>query len=151
MTSIADGNATVILDRSPTGRDETRSGHSCSRCARRKVKCDRQRPCTACKKHQVSCSYEVCSDLSLHRRKRLKQQALIERLNDCESILASHGIGRPLLLESDVPRGARNTEGNVEQFLPSPKTIVDAHNDSTPNLNKVRIIHGQGRSRLVNK
>ena len=33
--------------------------HSCQRCAVRKVRCDKQQPCTACLRHNVECEYRT--------------------------------------------------------------------------------------------
>lgn len=114
------------------------------------MKCDRQRPCTACKKHEVTCTYEISSEISEHRRKRLKQQVLIERLHNCESILASHGLKEQISARTESQARLHNTEG---QYLrsSSPVGTTDQSSEYPHRLNKVQIIHSQGRSRLINK
>ncbi|KAL1967661.1 hypothetical protein VTN77DRAFT_2918 [Rasamsonia byssochlamydoides] len=58
-----------------------RQKHSCSACARRKVKCDRQEPCTSCVKTKSECLYSAQTTLP-RRRKRHDPQ---------EDIFARHG------------------------------------------------------------
>lgn len=41
---------------------------SCAQCRRKKSKCDRQKPCGACTKSRLSCSYETVSRTPLTRR-----------------------------------------------------------------------------------
>lgn len=65
--------------------------YSCTRCANRKVKCDRQRPCSACAKYNVECIYNS-SDSHRKKHKRVKVQTLTERLSHYESLLQEHGI-----------------------------------------------------------
>ncbi|KAJ2900954.1 hypothetical protein MKZ38_002189 [Zalerion maritima] len=39
----------------------TKSRNGCARCKQRRVKCDEKRPCSACKRHHVSCSLVISS------------------------------------------------------------------------------------------
>ncbi|KAJ4541261.1 hypothetical protein HRR88_006684 [Exophiala dermatitidis] len=65
--------------------------YSCVRCSDRKVKCDRDYPCGACKKHNVECTYRPAR----HSRKRLKlleRDALIDRVQQYEAFIKEQGF-----------------------------------------------------------
>ncbi|KAL2437108.1 Aurofusarin cluster transcription factor aurR2 [Exophiala dermatitidis] len=65
--------------------------YSCVRCSDRKVKCDRDYPCGACKKHNVECTYRPAR----HSRKRLKlleRDALIDRVQQYEAFIKKQGF-----------------------------------------------------------
>lgn len=64
---------------------------ACIRCAERKVKCDRQRPCAACTKHNAECVFNI-SKPPRKKQKRIKVQLLADRLNQYETLLQEHGI-----------------------------------------------------------
>ncbi|KAL6875995.1 hypothetical protein HDV57DRAFT_164141 [Trichoderma longibrachiatum] len=64
---------------------------SCVACARRKVKCDRLKPCSSCGKSGAACIYRAPVPLQRHRR-RLTQGDLLSKIQELESILDSHGI-----------------------------------------------------------
>ncbi|EHK20985.1 uncharacterized protein TRIVIDRAFT_153427 [Trichoderma virens Gv29-8] len=70
---------------------QSRSSHSCVACARRKVKCDKLKPCSSCSKSQAACVYRAPVPSQRHR-KRLTQHDLMSKIQELESILDSHGI-----------------------------------------------------------
>lgn len=64
--------------------------YACSLCARRKVKCDKENPCTNCVKAQVQCLYEAPVP---HRpRKRAGDEDLLNRLALYEDLMQKHNI-----------------------------------------------------------
>ncbi|KAF4628725.1 hypothetical protein G7Y89_g9431 [Cudoniella acicularis] len=66
-------------------------GHSCVLCQQRKVKCDRQKPCSNCIKARAEC---VTSTPTLPRRRRRKftETDLATRLKKYEYLLKKHGV-----------------------------------------------------------
>lgn len=66
-------------------------GHSCVLCQQRKVKCDRQKPCSNCIKARAEC---VTATPSLPRRRRRKftEIDLAARLRKYEHLLKTHGV-----------------------------------------------------------
>ncbi|KAH7082964.1 hypothetical protein BKA63DRAFT_140631 [Paraphoma chrysanthemicola] len=64
---------------------------ACIRCAERKVKCDRQQPCSACIKHSKECVFNP-SKPPRKRNRRIKIQSLIDQLNHYEVLLQKNGI-----------------------------------------------------------
>ncbi|RFU81473.1 fungal specific transcription factor [Trichoderma arundinaceum] len=68
-----------------------RSQNSCVACTRRKVKCDKLRPCSSCAKSQVACIYRAPVPSQRHR-KRLTQGDLLSKIQELETLLHSHKI-----------------------------------------------------------
>lgn len=66
-------------------------GHSCVLCQQRKVKCDRQKPCSNCIKARAEC---VASAPTVPRRRRRKfsEQDLAARLRRYEHLLKKNGV-----------------------------------------------------------
>jgi hypothetical protein len=87
---------------SPLPKTSTRLTFSCIRCAERKVKCDRQRPCSACTKHNAECVFNA-SKPPRRKQKRVKVQVLSDRLNQYEALLHKHGIDRSELPDFAAP------------------------------------------------
>jgi hypothetical protein len=86
---------------SPLPKTSTRLTFSCIRCAERKVKCDRQRPCSACTKHNTECVFNTKPPK--RKQKRVKVQVLSDRLNQYEELLQKHGIDRSELPNFAAP------------------------------------------------
>ena len=67
-----------------------RHKHTCTLCARRKVKCDKGEPCSNCIKSKAECLYEAPAP---HRpRKRAADEELVNRLALYEGLLRKHSI-----------------------------------------------------------
>lgn len=66
-------------------------GHSCVLCQQRKVKCDRQKPCSNCVKARAECVPSVPT-VPRRRRRKFSEQDLAARLRRCENLLRKHGI-----------------------------------------------------------
>ncbi|EHK51002.1 hypothetical protein TRIATDRAFT_210411 [Trichoderma atroviride IMI 206040] len=69
----------------------SQSRYSCVTCARRKVKCDKLSPCSACSKSQVACIYRDPVP-SQRYRKRVTQRDLLSKIQELETILHSNRI-----------------------------------------------------------
>src|ERR1700721_2554879 len=77
-------------------------GHSCILCQQRKVKCDRQKPCSNCIKSRVDCI--PSPPAPPRRRKRQNPELeLAARLRRCEELLKSHGVKIESDLNNDGP------------------------------------------------
>lgn len=70
---------------------QSQSSYSCVACARRKIKCDRLKPCSSCSRSKAACVYRAPVPSQRHR-KRLSQRDLLSKIQELESILDSHGI-----------------------------------------------------------
>ncbi|KAL8752908.1 MAG: hypothetical protein Q9184_005586 [Pyrenodesmia sp. 2 TL-2023] len=65
--------------------------HSCVICQRRKVKCDRNDPCSNCLKHRVECEYRAPAPP--RRRKRQSPDPQLQaKMRRYEEILQEHGV-----------------------------------------------------------
>ncbi|KAJ9658433.1 hypothetical protein H2198_003717 [Neophaeococcomyces mojaviensis] len=78
---------------------------SCANCRRKKSKCDRRKPCSACVKSKLSCSYEKVTRTPL-TRKHLTSVEL--ELAKAKALLTDHGHRRP------------TSQGNEQSVLSSP-------------------------------
>ncbi|KAE8148791.1 fungal-specific transcription factor domain-containing protein [Aspergillus avenaceus] len=58
----------------PPVPDWTPKKPSCEACARRKVKCDRENPCSACSRHHVDCIYPIHVRPSRRKRRRSEEK-----------------------------------------------------------------------------
>ena len=110
---------------SPT-KMPSRPTYSCIRCADRKVKCDRQRPCSACVKHNADCLFHASQPPQKKKRRSIKHQILTDRLKHYEALLQKQGIEPSKLSESP-------------ETGPSERII------------KPQVIHRQGRFKFVDK
>jgi hypothetical protein len=96
---------------SSTVNAPSRITFACIRCAERKVKCDRQRPCSACTKHNAECVFNAAKP-TRKRQRRVKVQALADRLNQYEALLREHRIDTKQLpgsTDSDLPSRINDT------------------------------------------
>ncbi|KPM37974.1 hypothetical protein AK830_g8605 [Neonectria ditissima] len=127
---------------SPPPNVPSKPTFACIRCAERKVKCDRQRPCSACVNHKVDCVFQPPRP-PRRRHRQAKDQILTDRLRYYESLLQEKGI-EPTNLPADS-----QTETVVpnESCLPTPSST---HSEASGTVNKTQVIHGQGRSMFVN-
>ncbi len=66
-------------------------GHSCLLCQQRKVRCDRQKPCTNCIKARAECI--PSASIILKRKKRKPTETdLVAKLRRYEHLLQKHGV-----------------------------------------------------------
>ena len=136
----------------PTSGKPSRPTYSCIRCADRKVKCDQQRPCTACVKHNADCVFNP-SRPPRKRQKRVKDQILADRLKVYEALLQEQGIDPsklPATPNSEPPSRLSHSVAVLPQEiqLQTPSSV-----DSEPNrcIDKAQVIHGHGRPKFVEK
>lgn len=66
-------------------------GHSCILCQQRKVKCDRQKPCSNCIKARADCIPSVPT-IPRRRRRKFSEQDLATRVRRYEQLLKKHGV-----------------------------------------------------------
>ena len=145
------------LPTSPTAASSSssvpsRAIHSCIRCADRKVKCDRQRPCSACVKHNVACVFNP-SPPPRKRHRRVKDQILTDRLRHYEALLQEQGIDPSKLPDtpnSEPRRGSSHTVATVPQEfqLQTPSSIESKPSRS---VSKAQVVYGQGRFKFIDK
>ena len=132
--------------------------HSCTLCQQRKVKCDRQDPCSACSKAQVECCFRA--PVPSRRLKRsAPEQSLVARLKRYEELLKSSGISIPELDRDDseiIPgrnnADTLNTEGTaigLRRGLSQSSTRPEMTGPTSAKTG--RLIVERGMSRYVEK
>ena len=136
----------------PSSSKPRRPTYSCVRCADRKIKCDQQRPCGACVKHNVECVFNP-SRPPRKRQKRVQDQILTDRLKRYETLLQEQGIDTSKLPEtpnSEPPCGSSHTRAVVpeESQVQPPSSIESEPRRCT---DTAQLVHGQGRSKFVEK
>lgn len=116
---------------------------SCLRCARRKVRCDRNSPCSNCQKSQAECVFVAHAPSRRQKRKR-HDEDLLAKLKRYEELLTSHGI------DFDGYDGPETTQCSVPD-----KTIVhegkNTKKEVSPTLQPGKLILEHGELRYVDK
>lgn len=146
---------------------------ACTRCAERKVKCDRDVPaCGGCRARRAECVYSA-PRVPRRRGRQARDQALMERLRRYEALLgeqnaapagnktsgeiahAGGGVGdgssqtrQQAKLQPAAPKLGRR----IEPKAPNKQSSWSAMATDRPNsVNKTQVIQGQGRSIFVDK
>lgn len=131
----------------------SRPTYSCVRCSDRKVKCDRQSPCSACVKHKVQCIFRPLQT-PRKRHKRVKDNVLNDRLKRYEALLQEQGVdpnGLPDISEPEQGHKLSHTGDVVAENslqLPTPASTIFEPDRS---ITKTQLLHGQGRVKFVDK
>lgn len=76
--------------------------HSCTACARRKVKCDRLIPCSNCSRGRSACIYGTPA-LSQRHRRRPPDEDLLSKVREYEELLRKNNVRFQPLDNSWVP------------------------------------------------
>lgn len=121
---------------------------ACIRCAERKVKCDRQRPCSACTKHNVECIFNTTKP-PRKKYKRVKVQALADRLSQYENLLREYGVDTSSLPGSVTTASACATATSFKETLSS--TEEADGRIQIENGHFVPPVHGTGHVKFVEK
>ncbi|KAK5046405.1 hypothetical protein LTR84_008207 [Exophiala bonariae] len=127
---------------------------SCIRCFERKVKCDKENPCSNCVKSRVECIFRT-PPAPRRRKKRPQEEILLARLKQCEDLLRSKGI------EVDTPEastqsGVPSGPASYDATVPSPDTGMTGQRPPTEviffpgaNAKTGQLIVDQGKSRFI--
>lgn len=123
-------------------------GHSCVLCQQRKVKCDRQKPCSNCVKARAECVVAAPAQ-PRRRRKKLTESDLVLRLRRYEHLLKSHGVKVELedLHPQDYPRTSKNDEDVAVSELGRLTMNAPASHKQEPGS----LFFGQSRAHYVEK
>lgn len=142
--------ATATVAPPPSSGLSSRPTHSCVRCADRKVKCDRQKPCAACVKHNADC---VFVPLRPPRKRHRRVEILTDRLKHYESLLQEQGVDTsklpdPFQLEPRRRSGRTAATSPEENQLQTPTSF---QSEPSQPIHKIQVVQGQGRSKFVEK
>ena len=126
---------------------------SCIRCAERKVKCDRQRPCAGCVKSNVECIFNPVQPPK-QRNKRVKVKVLTDRLKQYEALLQEKGIDPGNLSNQmdSMPHSQPLMHGltdQQEQHVVQLQTPSSLESGSSPYGLQTSTVRGQAPFRFV--
>ncbi|KAI0008829.1 hypothetical protein F4779DRAFT_641318 [Xylariaceae sp. FL0662B] len=109
-------------------------GHSCVLCQQRKVRCDKNKPCSNCVKAGVECRV-VPPQPPRRRKKRVPERDLVERLRKYEALLLQNGIEFDSLgpdIKIMDPGSVEDGDELEPEFLR--QRIKESPGDTDPNL-----------------
>ncbi|EPE29783.1 Zn2/Cys6 DNA-binding protein [Glarea lozoyensis ATCC 20868] len=98
-------------------------GHSCVLCQQRKVRCDRQKPCSNCVKARVECIASIPT-LARRRRQKTSETDVMGKLKRYEQLLKTHGVKIDEDEEGSRP-SEEPTKATCEVFQPQPPRSWD--------------------------
>ncbi|KAJ5748300.1 uncharacterized protein N7511_009996 [Penicillium nucicola] len=78
-------------------------GHSCMLCQRRKVRCDKQKPCGNCVKANAECIAIPMRPRGKRNTPKSPGKDLAERVKKYEELMTQHGIDFQFLVDQDTP------------------------------------------------
>jgi hypothetical protein len=140
---------------SPTDEQRPAKAFSCIRCFERKVKCDKQSPCSNCVKARIECVFRV-PPVARRRKKRTNEEILLARLRKCEELLKSKGIdvdGQDKLGPSTSAAATLESPPVSQQVSPDTRDAARLAEDqifAAPEIRKSgRLIVDQGKSLFV--
>lgn len=116
---------------------------ACVRCSQRKVRCNKQDPCSACTRHNVQCIYRAPKP-SRRRRAVANDSSVVARLKHYEALLREKGID---------PQEGITSSDPVNQSANTPPEGLDSSWQLGPQaaIFKPRLVHGQRGTELVDK
>ncbi|OAP63963.1 hypothetical protein AYL99_03190 [Fonsecaea erecta] len=126
--------------------DENAKGYSCLGCRQRKIKCDRQTPCSNCVKAETECSF-VPPVRGKRKRTKPPREGLHAKLRRYEGLLKSYGANIEPSLDSDTSDGESAARSDVV-ILHNAESRMEV--DSTPlrpGANRSKLVTREGSSR----
>lgn len=117
-------------------------GHSCILCQQRKVKCDRQKPCSNCIKAGAEC-IQSAPTVPRRRRRKFSEQDIAARLRKCEHLLKKHGVK----IEDDDHSDEQHERFPIENYGNRKPFNLDTPRD--PKAEVGLIFNDKGNSRYV--
>ncbi|KAK0629655.1 fungal-specific transcription factor domain-containing protein [Bombardia bombarda] len=123
----------------------SRPTFACIRCAERKVKCDRQRPCGACANHKVDCIFQPPPPpRNRHYRHIKDQKILLDKLRYYETLLQDQGIDPSKLADAATPDRLSQVATAVASVQEESLLLPSG------SVSKTQLVQqGQGRSMFV--
>jgi Fungal Zn(2)-Cys(6) binuclear cluster domain len=126
---------------------ETKKSHACQLCQQRKIKCDKNSPCSNCRKSSTECEF-VAPQAPQRRKRKLPDEELLAQLQRYEKLLKAHGI--PLHSEVEEVEtlftGDSNSSRSRTDASIAPKASTD---EASINLKIGKLIVEDGRTRYV--
>ena len=131
----------------------SRPTYSCIRCSDRKVRCDRQNPCSACVKCKAQCLFRP-RPLPRRKQKRAKGGHLKEKVKRYEALLQKLGIdpnGLPDDSEAERRHANSDSEAATTEHAAQSPTPASTAAEREQSISTSQLLYGQGRSKFVDK
>lgn len=134
----------------PSGKHA--NAHSCIRCFKRKVKCDKQQPCHACLRHNVECVPRAPNNPRLIKG-RTREQALVRRIQHYEALLRQSGVDISTLSADPYTVTQKASASTAESADPniSHPSSVEASGEPENQYRKSQLVHRHGESKYLDK
>ncbi|KAM5485537.1 hypothetical protein McanCB56680_001837 [Microsporum canis] len=123
--------------------------YACVLCQQRKVECDRQSPCSGCRKYEVNCIYRA-PPAPKRRKRRSPEDTLLARLRKYEELLTGLGVDVNKIDEykPNSPSAVSETPG--PSYTPGNNYRAEPPGEETELNNQFgRMIIGDGKSQLL--
>ena len=134
----------------PTGKHA--NAHSCIRCFKRKVRCDKKQPCTACVRHNVDCVPRAPNIPRLIKG-RTREEALVRRIQLYEALLRKSGV-EISTLSADPSSVTQEASGSTSELVGpniSHPSSVETSGESENQYRKSQLVHRHGESKYLDK
>lgn len=130
-----------------------RKAYSCVRCFERKIKCDKQRPCSVCLRSKAECVARIPA-APRRRARQISDQTLLVRLQHYEDLLRDNGIdfASPPVATSTanaVPEPSDDDFSTTSQS--NPNRILKFRTLPSPGTQEGKLIVDHGRARFIEK
>ncbi|KAH8162053.1 hypothetical protein CIB48_g6193 [Xylaria polymorpha] len=121
---------------------------ACVHCQYRKIKCDRQQPCSNCVKAKISCKPSIPAPP--HKRRRPNQD-LLERLARCEQLLKQYADGNVPAQGEPAPAiiGTSSGIGISQPVSSSPAIKVEDQNETRTAFKSGKVVEEDGNVRFM--
>ncbi|DAA77947.1 TPA_exp: putative C6 transcription factor [Trichophyton benhamiae CBS 112371] len=139
-------SSTVAADPAPP----TLKPYACVLCQQRKVRCDRQSPCSGCRKYEVNCIYRP-PPAPKRRKRRSPEETLLARLRKYEELLVGLGVDVSNIDEhkSDSQHAAPEAPGLTYNSGSGSKTDPDGDQEEDLKNQFGRMIIRDGKTHLL--
>ncbi|KAL9066410.1 MAG: hypothetical protein Q9157_007144 [Trypethelium eluteriae] len=126
----------------------TKPTFACVRCSERKVKCDKQNPCSSCVRHNVQCIFRPPKP-SRRKQRFLKDVLVDEQLKRYEALLREKGIDPNQVKGTSEPKLYPKSSSKVPETVWQLPTPVSTVSGPQTTIFKPQVLHGQGGTKLV--
>ncbi|EXJ90761.1 hypothetical protein A1O1_03865 [Capronia coronata CBS 617.96] len=128
--------------------DRPPKAFSCIRCFERKVKCDKQNPCSNCVKSKVECVFRV-PPAPRRRKRRPPEEILLARLKKCEELLQTMGVDVDSSSTPTISPATTNDAQTSASQLGAEPTYSRHGLFTAPGSNSGQLIVDRGKSRFI--
>lgn len=122
--------------------------YACVSCQQRKIKCDRNEPCSNCSKSKADCKF--VAPAPRRRKRKSPEEELLLRVQQCELLLKKHGIDVDSPDKASIDHsGDSSVDEDRERMTDRKKEGAQAIEEQPVTLKSGRLIHEEGGTRYV--